>query len=617
MNWMKEQAVELYYPEKPAFTSWYQLLNRLNKSEVEDLAAPFLRIMRKKQVTAIDAQGNRRVPTQITEVLVKKYNIKKGELLDFLCFMLADVRNFQYYLNSLSETDKKVWKKALTQYYVSTDEIFRLTGEHWMPDTDSYFYSYYRPQGISDKLNFFNLLDAKAENKEGKRLWTRGIYCVIYEKLRIDLLPVFFPDACNLEGQILDKLPEDTPLHTFSGENDIFVILPILNGLYDSKQLVQPKSKLGLSALRKLTQAVTLTEFFPNHKEKEMALFRSSIVMNLYVWGKKAHASTKRSEDVLKEIFNTALHYPTHLLPILLPHLTGLRKKELLDSYGVQLAINLWNLMGTLPQQQWISVQGIHFKLLQEANRYVPLFPTYIFDKMDVFNDKLNHYVYLDSLYNEMSVPFINGLLYAMAAFGFVEVAYADESPSDASYTSSLAYIRLTNLGAYVWGQSKDYTPTALNREQGPLFELDEKYMLVRSLVTPNPYLPLLSEMAVPVGGQRYRVSSASFLSTCQTSKDIKEKIALFKQYICAEPSAEWEEFFNSLLHHSNSVSRMKDKDYAIYHISPEDKELQRIVSTDPFIRQYSLRAEGYLWLIEASKVKAVQKRLKECGYLF
>ena len=119
---MKEQAVELYYPEKPAFASWHQLLNRLNKSEVEDLAAPFLRIMRKKQVTAIDAQGNRRVPTQITEVLVKKYNIKKGELLDFLCFMLADVRNFQYYLNSLSETDKKVWKKALTQYYVSTDE---------------------------------------------------------------------------------------------------------------------------------------------------------------------------------------------------------------------------------------------------------------------------------------------------------------------------------------------------------------------------------------------------------------------------------------------------------------------------------------------------------------
>ena len=226
MNWMKEQAVELYYPEKPAFASWYQLLNRLNKSEVEDLVAPFLRIMRKKQVTAIDAQGNRRVPTQITEVLVKKYNIKKGELLDFLCFMLADVRNFQYYLNSLSETDKKVWKKALTQYYVSTDEIFRLTGEHWMPDTDSYYYSYYRPQGISDKLNFFNLLDAKAGNKEGKRLWTRSIYCVIYEKLRIDLLPVFFPDACNLEEQILDKLPEDTPLHTFSGEDDIFVILP-------------------------------------------------------------------------------------------------------------------------------------------------------------------------------------------------------------------------------------------------------------------------------------------------------------------------------------------------------------------------------------------------------
>ena len=68
MNWMKEMAVELYYPEKTVFASWYQLLNRLNKTEVENLVAPFLRIMRKKQVTAIDAQGNRCVPTQITEV---------------------------------------------------------------------------------------------------------------------------------------------------------------------------------------------------------------------------------------------------------------------------------------------------------------------------------------------------------------------------------------------------------------------------------------------------------------------------------------------------------------------------------------------------------------------
>ena len=71
------------------------------------------------------------------------------------------------------------------------------------------------------------------------------------------------------------------------------------------------------------------------------------------------------------------------------------------------------------------------------------------------------------------------------------------------------------------------------------------------------------------------------------------------------------------MLRQSRSVTRVDEFKYLLYHIAPEDKELQRIVSTDPVIRQYSLRAEGYLWLIEADKLKTIQKRLKECGYLF
>ena len=613
---IKEQSLELYYPDKKARTQWYQQLSFRNKPDLEDMAAPLRRIMRNKRVTAIDAQGNRRVPTEISNFLNTKQGVKKDTILDFLCFMLADVRNFCCYIDTLNEKDRKVWAVALTQYYINVDEIHLLTGEHWVPKKQSWYYSYFRSTDISDKLFCFSLVEAKGQNRETDR-WAKDIYCRLNEMLHASLLPVFFPDACNLEKQFLDELPETMQLHTFSGEADILMFLPTLNGLYETGQLALSKSRISQTALRKLAQTVSLDEFFPNHALKELAFFRRSVVMNLYVLGRQNQHLSSRPEKMLKQIFLNALSYPVTYLPLLLFHLTGLRKGELLNSYAPQLSLSLWDLLGTLPQDKWVPVQGIYFKLMQTANIYVPLFAAYIFDKMDVYNDKLGHSVYLDRLYNELSVPFINSLLYAMSAFGFVEVAYAEVGAGEVSYVSSLAYVRLTNLGAFALGQVQSYNPSVSVQKNGPLFELDGRHMIVRSLADPNPYLPLLSDMAVPVGGQRYRVTADSFLGNCKNSEDIENRIVLFKRYICPEPSAEWDLFFKDLLQHSRAITPFPATAYVLYRVAPEDKELQRILSTDPVIRKYSLRAEDYLWLILTSKLKVVQKRLKECGYLF
>ena len=619
MDRMTEQAVELYEPDKTVSAGWYQRLCLLNKESLEDLAATFRRLMRGKRVTAIDNRGNRIVPEKVVSYLSKQANIKKSEILDFLCFMLADIRNFLYYINSLSEQERKVWEAALSQYYLSSDDIFQITGERWAPDySESYFYYGGKQRGVSDKLVWFSTAQGRAiGSKEKRRLWDKELFFSLDSRLYAALLPVFFPEACSLEKHYREELPAESSWHTFSGEPDILVVLSVLNRLYDAKQLAFSNNKFTQSVLRKLSQLLSVNEFFPDAVVKELALFRCSLLANLYALGRQLLVSVKRPEEQLKNIFLNALHYPTMLLPVMLPHLSGLRKNGLLDSYGTQVALSLWNLMGCLPQHQWIAVEGIHFRLLQTDPRYMPLFSSSIFDKMEVFNSKLNHGVYLNNLYREVSLPFINGLLYAMAAFGFIEVAYTDVATDDVSYTSSLAYIRLTSLGAFVWGQVQTYIPSVVSQEQGPLFELDEQHLIVRSLVTPNPYQPLLAEMSIPLSGNRYRVTPEAFLAKCRKHKDVEDRIALFKQYICPEASAGWEEFFKQMLQHSQAIKKAVGKEYVIYRISPDDKDLQRIVSIDPFIRQYSLRAEDYLWLVEAQMLDAVKKRLKEYGYLF
>ena len=618
MNNNTGQTVELHYPDKKALKDWYQLLSYRNKNDLEFMAAPLRKMLKNKGFSVIDQKGKQRTPTEITDFIDGKGNIRKEVIVNFLCFMLADIRNFICYLNSLTEKDRKVWQVTLNQYYIDVDEIYQLTGHHWFPKNPNGFYSYYyNLSDISDKLVWFSIIDAKGKKREGEYFWSRDFYCRPSERLHSELLPVFFPEACDLGKQLLEKLPEKASLHTFSGEADILMILPALNGIYETKQLLMLKDKFSLTTVRKLSASVPLNEFFPDHEVKELALFRSTIVLTFYALAREMISLPNRPEDALKQIFCRILYYPTTTLPVLLPHLTGLRRNELLDSYGAQLGLALWNLLSLLPSDKWIPAQGIHFKLIQTATHYVPLFSAQGFNKMDVYNDKLGHTVYLNRLYHEVSVPFINGLLYAMAALGFVEVAYADVTDADASYTSSLAYVRLTPLGAYALEQTKEYVATTSQQEQGPLFELDGQHMIVRSLASPNPYLPLLTEAAVPIGGNRYRVNAGSFLNNCQGKEDIKHKIDLFKQYICPEPSAEWENFFQGLLQHSCAITPVKEPEYIPYRIDPEDKELQRIVSTDPVIREYSLRAEGYLWLIEANKLKVIQKRLKECGYLF
>lgn len=63
-------------------------------------------------------------------------------------------------------------------------------------------------------------------------------------------------------------------------------------------------------------------------------------------------------------------------------------------------------------------------------------------------------------------------------------------------------------------------------------------------------------------------------------------------------------------------MSEIPESRYNIYQVSTADKELQRLVSTDPVLRQYMVRAENYILLVKADHQKEVTERLKEFGYL-
>lgn len=55
---------------------------------------------------------------------------------------------------------------------------------------------------------------------------------------------------------------------------------------------------------------------------------------------------------------------------------------------------------------------------------------------------------------------------------------------------------------------------------------------------------------------------------------------------------------------------------YATFRLSPDDRELQQLVLTEPSIRKYVVKAENYMLLVKESDKAQLAKALRRFGYL-
>lgn len=223
--------------------------------------------------------------------------------------------------------------------------------------------------------------------------------------------------------------------------------------------------------------------------------------------------------------------------------------------------------------------------------------------------------LFCDDTIQELTYPYLKAALFMMAAFGFVEIAYKEKSDEEAtSYYDTLAYVRLTNLGLYALGIKRKYVRT--KEADIHYFELDTERLIIKSLVDNNPYESLLGNMATAISKKMYKVSYESFLNGCEKLQDINSKIDFFKQYISSQDLPDnWAQFFKDIKKRCKPMKAPKKK-YSLLQIPTDDKELQHIILTDPTIRKYTLKAEGFILLVETIYKSKVEEALKKYGYL-
>lgn len=251
-----------------------------------------------------------------------------------------------------------------------------------------------------------------------------------------------------------------------------------------------------------------------------------------------------------------------------------------------------------------------------EADSKFVIIDPYNIDDMDLRNGYNNDLpIHLGNVVRQVSEPFVKAMLFMLSTLGVVEIAYREPADGDTSYYDGLQYARLTELGKFAFGITDSYTPLFTEENSDPTFELDSQRLLMKVLQPDSPFIPLLKDFAESITPSLYRVSYDSFLKGCANATSVKQKVKLFRQYICSKQPAVWKQFFKEVAERTNPFLP-PDSQYTIMRLSSNDRELQHLVLTEPSIRKYVLKAENYMLLVKTDEMKQLATALRRFGYL-
>lgn len=593
-----------------------ELEKEINKFPLDEMAeqyAPYLAIAKKYKLYTIDTKGRKVYPYEISKVFTSGKVLKK----DWVTFyaVLSHPSNIFLFLNELSEKEITLLQNIAINHCMFVKDAKELTGKTMTGERRGKSYWSKEVAPLPEYHMFLQI--GRAFGPDSRYSYTRQYFFELRKNIRRELLQTIFMDYLKMET--VDTLPQEDSMKIYNAEASIFLNYPILTSLFESKQLELGKGKVTATTIKNVEKACNLDEFFPKG-EKECARLCAHLIANTYTLfaAAKGIHKQRKIEDNIKAFFEDMFGYMYYLLPAMLSHLKGFRRSNMCNnSYCAELCQIIQSVVSKYAKDGWLSITDLTIKIRtfnEYAEKFCMILPIENYDDMEIENTNTDKRIYYDEVINNITHPFIKAYLFLMAAYGVVEIAYDEKTEEgDTCYYDTLRYVRLTDLGKYVFGITKKYEHQAAQKKK--YFELDDSNLIIKSLDANNPYLSILNNMSIAISKRMYKVTYESFLYGCTSLTDIINKEKLFRDYICKEPPANWDQFFKDIKTRCNPMNISKKK-YIVMEIPTDNKELQRIILSDPIISKYSIKAEGYLLLVEVSNRIKVATALKKYGYL-
>lgn len=585
-------------------------------TEIKYLVKYLLNSLNYIRYVAINENNHNYVPDVIKLCATKKQCLKT-ELLNFASLFFNE-DNFHLFLETLPDNVRAIWIAAADKIFLSEKEANELLGEECVIDTHRW-----HQVGVCNTLGEgifkitsserFDYSDNNTYYLTFKSYWLRELtYRCSHHTLK-DCQTAVLPDK----------------LTVFNAEADLFQEIPILNNLRESGMLTLGRTHFFTAKLRKALDKARINNFNLNEKSTkyyEETLRSYYLIITYLLTCERTYDHVINSASPLQLIqlcVKYVFDHTSKFCKLFLPHITCIdRDYDYSHRNTNRLMRSFERSLLTLKSSMWVSIEQVLYqtRCFFDNKTYVSILiqePTSYYNIGFKLHDKnADEPIKYDEIITRVTYQSIKSVLLAMASWGIIEIAYDPTTTGNGpSYlTDALRYVRLTNLGKYVLGEAKSYQLPATMVNTRKDFELNTDRLLIKVLNPNSKGNFALGKIATLITPQLYRTDFSVFLKECNTKDDIVKNINLFKKYIANEPPQIWAGFFNAMLERSNALKKVRTS-YITRSIDAKDKELQDIIMHDPNIKQYILRAEGYVVLIEQAHLNDVNNILKTYGY--
>lgn len=374
------------------------------------------------------------------------------------------------------------------------------------------------------------------------------------------------------------------------------------------------KGNPNQASAKKMSKTVKIQEF---GTELEFPI-RSLMIAGLLGENFKMKVINDSPDKVIRKLFEKDFQ-KSQVGPYMLTHLKGL-SHFYSHEYRPNTTSNIFQAFKQLPIQQWIRFTNLESFVLGRFLPVLPLKEWILRDKIqaeftEVDEDGPGKWVidlHPGNIHELVVRPYLAGHVCLMAAFGLMDIALDPSIQNKFTPYENLYAFRLTALGAYVLGLSKAYTPPERSSSTSLLFEENSSIIRIEGDVLLGD--TLLANYATRVSENRYQFSPGKFLKECKTTRDIQNKIALFKQTIGQKLPIFWEDYLQEFVDNSKSIALQTG--VKVFSIPPGDKVLQRIVVQDDVLRRLVIKAEQFHILVAEINILVFSNRLKELGYV-
>lgn len=556
----------------------------------------------------------------------KKRQPRKPEVLDALVKIYTNRELFQQLLKNMPDIEAKIFQKVIWEEWVDIADLEEEFGVQLIVEVKPYPSAHYTIRQLKDEFLLFwtdhNNHLGLYHNRQPKNFFLPTEILTVLRKI-CDAPPDY-----QLKG--VASLPQTDFIYEV--KDGIFreicsALAFIEQGFVEYTKHGKPTKK----SLRDMINGCRLREFYPD-SDKDLGTLQAELLI-LFLETKNLpniHDDPLIQVRKLFDLFRQETKI--NLASIMLSHLKGLGNiylgENMLDLVSRE---NICHVLKSFPPHQWVSVDNAWRGCIGMGLSIVPIKEydsgRYLYQDLVTRGRTYQDWYQNDRLYADRNnyrqlvvEPYFKGSLFLLGTLGVIDLAY--DRPYHAklhrlgkeyiSVYDGLKYVRVSPLGAYLLGNTKNYEYQAVGDSAKIL--LDEDRLLI-TIYGENPLKSMLvNKLADQISDNRFLVSNASFLKECRTKTDIEAKIQMFRDHIESKPPHHWEDFFDRLLANIDPFKRCGDM--IVFQLKKQDAGMIAMVVRDPILKKMVFKAEDYHLMIKKSNALKFRQRLEELGFL-